>query len=143
MNDDDSPATIYSYPSSDGGHFNAFFTENNSKIVAMGAFGINSEENFETGYYMPSTFYPKIYNYSIVNGELNIHVVDLYIEGADPNDGVPMVPWDLDENGIPGEFPDYIIELVTSIPSWSWFGDAQDSFFHESNFKLSIKGVCL
>ncbi len=140
LNEDDSPATIFSYPSSDGGHFNAFFTENNSKIIAMGAFGINSEEGFANGTYMPSMFYPKIYNYSIVNGELNVHVIDLYIEGADPNDGIPMIPWDLNEDVYVDEYDEEgYVGMVTSIPSWSWSGMAQDAFFHESNFKLSIK----
>ncbi|MCD4819183.1 MAG: T9SS type A sorting domain-containing protein [Candidatus Cloacimonetes bacterium] len=70
---------------------------------------------------------------------MNVHIVDLYIEGADPNDGIPMVPWDLNEDGEVDEYTENgYVGFVTSVPSWSWFGEAQDAFFYESNFKLSI-----
>ncbi|MCD4820439.1 MAG: PKD domain-containing protein [Candidatus Cloacimonetes bacterium] len=138
VNDDGTPAELFVYPSEDGSHFNALFDKNNEKIIAMGAFGINTEENFENGFYMPAMFYPKIYNYSIENGELVVDVIDLYIEGVDPNDGIPMIPWDLDEDGFVDEFTDEgYISFVTSVASWSWLGDAQDAFFHESLFKIA------
>ncbi len=142
MDDDEiTPSVIYGYPNSDGGHFNAFFADDNSKVVAMGAFGINSEEGLANGTYMPAMFYPKIYNFALVNGELEVDVVDLYIEGVNPNDGIPMVPWDLDEDGEVDEYTeDGKVGFVASVPSWSFFGDNQDAFFHESNFKLSING---
>ena len=135
------PEYIFAYPSSDGGHFNAFFSGDNSRIVAMSAFGINSYSNFDEGIYMPAMFYPKIYNYTISNGQLDVDVIDLYIEGADPNDDQPMIPWDLDEDGIVDTFTeDGNVGLISSVPSFFYNGDAQDAFFHESNFKLSVNG---
>ena len=133
------PEVIWAYPSSDGGHFNAFYTEGNERIVAMSAFGINSDANQEEGMYMPAMFYPKIYNYMIEDGQLEVDVIDLYIEGVDPNDDQPMIPWDLDEDGVVDEFTsDGFVGFVSSVPSYYYAGDAQDAFFHESNFKLSV-----
>ncbi|MCD4817903.1 MAG: PKD domain-containing protein [Candidatus Cloacimonetes bacterium] len=137
-NEDGTPATIFAYPSGDGGHFNALFDENNEKIVAISAFGINRQENLEDGSYFPGFFYPKIFNFSIENGELVVDVIDLYIEGANPNDNQPMIPWDLDEDGVVDQYTnDGLVSFVTSMPSWSWFGDYQEAFFHESLFKLT------
>ncbi|MCD4820242.1 MAG: T9SS type A sorting domain-containing protein [Candidatus Cloacimonetes bacterium] len=120
---------ILQYPSGDGGHFNAFFNEDNSKVVSMGAYGLNTVENSEDDIYMPGFFYPKIFNFSIENDELIVDIIDLYLEGDDPNDGEPMQPWYYDEFGDIGFVPSY--------PSWFYDGDFQDSFFHESLFKLT------
>lgn len=136
-NDDDTPATIFAYPSSDGTHYNAFFDETGEKIVAMGAYGINTEEGLTNSTYLPGMFYPKIFNYSLESGELEVDVVDLYIEGVDPNDDQPMIPWDLDEDGIVDEFQnDGTVTFVTSMPSWFWGGEFSDSFYKESLFKI-------
>jgi len=136
-NDDGSPATIFATPSSDGGHFNGFFEESGETVVAMGAYGINSEENLANGSYYPGLFYPKIYNFSLESGELEVDVIDLYIEGLDPNDDQPMIPWDLDEDGYVDEFySEGTVKFVTSVPSWFYAGEFQDAFFQESLFKL-------
>ena len=127
----ESPEEYFFYPSGDGGHTNAMFDENNEKIVMMSAFGMNTDINEEAGQYLPSFFYPKIYNYSIEDSLLQVDVIDLYIEGADPNDNQPMIPWDLNEDGIVDE------DVVNSFPTWYFDGDYQWAFFNESLFKLS------
>jgi hypothetical protein len=137
-NDDGSRPDMFLYPSGNGGHFNAFFTENNSKIVAISAFGLNTQETNNNNQYYPAFFYPKVYNYSIENGELFVHVIDLYIEGANPNDGVPMIPWDLDEDGEPDYDENGDLMIVNSVPTHYFNGVYADAFFHESNFKLSV-----
>jgi hypothetical protein len=137
-NDDGTPGQIFAYPSSDGGHFNAQFVKNNTRIVGMSAFGINKQESFDTNYYLPAMFYPKMYQYSIENGELNVHVIDMYITGADAYDGNPMIPWDLNEDGVVDEFTtDGYVGFISSVPSHYFGGDYQTAFFHESNFRIS------
>ncbi|MCD4819182.1 MAG: hypothetical protein K8S23_10875 [Candidatus Cloacimonetes bacterium] len=42
------PEEMFSCPNGDGGHFNAFFVDNNTKIVAMGGYGLNSVSNIGT-----------------------------------------------------------------------------------------------
>ncbi len=54
-NENGTPADIFIYPSSDGGHFNAFFNDNN-QIIAVSAMGINTQENFDSGIYTPAFF---------------------------------------------------------------------------------------
>jgi hypothetical protein len=140
-NDDGTAAEIFAYPSSDGGHFNAVFTDNNTKIVAMSAFGINKQESFDTGFYLPAIFFPKMYQYTIENNELNVHVIDMYITGADAYDGNPAIPWDLDEDGEVDEYTENgFVGFAASMPSHFFNGDYQTAFFHESNFKVTSKG---
>ena len=137
-NPDEQPEEVFLYPSPDGGHFNAMFDKNNEKIIVMSAFSVNDDECAEVGTYIPALFYPKIYNYYIENDELQVDVIDLYIEGADPNDDQPMIPWDLDEDGIVDEWTeDGYIDFVDTFASWYFDGDYQDAFFHQSLFKLS------
>jgi FlgD Ig-like domain len=46
--------------------------------------------------------YPKIYQYDITNNEFSFQ--DLFITGENPNDDIPMLPWDLDEDGVVDEY---------------------------------------
>ncbi|MCD4817902.1 MAG: PKD domain-containing protein [Candidatus Cloacimonetes bacterium] len=137
-NTDGSPAEIFAYPSGDGGHFNTFFDNNNESIVAMSGFSITSQENIDNGYYFPGLFYPKILNFSIENNELVVDVIDLYIEGANPNDNQPMIPWDLDEDGEVDEFTDDgLVSFVTSMPTYYFDDDFEYADMNESLFKLA------
>ena len=141
VNDDGSVGEIFAYPSSDAGHFNAFFADDNETIVTIGAYAINRQEVWDTDQYFPALFYPKVYNFKVENDELVVDIIDLFPKGAHPNDGIPMIPWDLDEDGLVDEFyDDGSIKLVDSYPSWYFEGDFGDAFFHESLFKLTKKG---
>ena len=74
-------------------HMNSLFTDNNMKIRFMGTMGLKFEE-----YYWAYMIYPKIYTFDISSQEFSFY--DLYIEGANPSDNNPMLPWDLNEDGI-------------------------------------------
>jgi hypothetical protein len=131
------PSEIFAYPSGDGGHFNAFFNDNN-QIIAFSAMGINTQENYDSGFYFPAYFYPKIYQFEIENNNLNVHVVDLHLEGAFPNDGIPVIPWDLNNDGIIDEVDENGTAIIPlAYPSHYFDGDFTDAFFHESNFRLT------
>ncbi len=141
-NEDGSVAEMFASPDGNGGHYNALFTNSlgseNAKITCMGAFTTNTVENDTLNYWIPKTFNPKIFNFEIVNGELEVDFVDLYIEGVNPNDDVPSIQWDLDEDGYGDNFDDEgLLDFPASVPSWSWFGDA-NNYFHETNFKVSF-----
>jgi hypothetical protein len=53
----------------------------------------------ETNWLPDSCFvYPKVFTFDIQTHELSFY--DIYIEGEYPNDNIPMLPWDLNEDGI-------------------------------------------
>jgi len=138
--DDDelTPSEMFFVLSNDGSHYNAAFTENGSKIVWMSGVNINSQENIDQDLYMAAYFYPKIFKYDIETAEFDFY--DMVIQGADPADDQPAIPWDLDEDGVVDEFytDDGSVYIPLSMASWFYNSDQgyQDSFFHESNFKM-------
>jgi len=134
-NTDGSPGELYIEPNSDGGHFNVVFTEDNTKIVYMTAFGLNTVETASNNQYYPAHFHPKIVYFDTVTEEFKF--VDLQITGVDPYDDQPMIPYDLNEDGIvDGWDENGNVEFVTCLPSHFFNGDYQDACFHESLFKL-------
>lgn len=134
-NDDGSPAELLIEPNGDGGHFNCFFTDDNTKIMYMTAFGLNTVEGLANATYLPAFFEPKIVYYDIVMEEFKF--VDIYVEGLDPNDDQPMIPFDLDEDDeVDSWDADGFVEFVMCWPTYFYGGDYQDGSFHESNFKL-------
>jgi len=98
----------------EAGHMNIQFKDNNTKITWSGAMGITFDALDGNG---PGHYYPtwcQVYPKEIVF-DLNTHEFsfkDLYIEGADPYDHVPMVPWDLDEDGLVDSFDE------NGLPEW-------------------------
>jgi hypothetical protein len=137
-NDDGSPADIFFYPSPDGGHFNAVFVDGNSKIQFFAAMGLTSEETYANDQYYPYWFYPKIYNWDVETKEFGFW--DLYIEGTDPADDQPMVPWDQDEDGVVDSYSEEgLVEYQYCWPSFFYEGELQDGSFHCSTFKLTSK----
>lgn len=134
-NDDSSPADLFFYPSGDGGHFNAVFVDGDSKIQFFSAMGLNSEETYANDQYYPYWFYPKIYNWDVETQEFGFW--DLYIEGADPGDDQPMIPWDQDEDGVVDSYSeDGLVEYQYCWPTFYYEGEPQDGSFHCSNLKL-------
>ena len=112
-------------------HQNSIFHENNSKISFLGTMNLLIE---------PSSWYPdlpamytKVYTFDTTTHEFSFY--DLYLEGANPSDDSPMIPWDLNEDGI-----------VDSIgpngdPVWPegwpiYFYDSNVAY-HEGNFKIT------
>lgn len=89
-------------------HMNVIIKDNGSKTTWTGAMGITSG-----GGYINSEacmLYPKEFVFDLNTHEFSFK--DLYIEGANPADNIPMCPWDLNEDGIVDSFS------VTGDPLW-------------------------
>ena len=120
------------------GHMNIQFKDNNTKITWSGAMAISFDalDGNGPGYYYPewSQFYPKEVVFDLNTHEFSFK--DLYIEGADAYDHVPMVPWDLDEDGVVDSFdgdgwPEWIYNWCVFYPVDS---------FSENSFKTVTTG---
>ena len=112
-------------------HQNSIFHDSNSKISFLGTMNLLIE---------PSSWYPdlpamytKIYSFDISTQEFSFY--DLYLEGANPADDIPMIPWDLDEDGIvdsigPNGEPVYP-------EGWPIYFYDSEVAYHEGNFKIT------
>lgn len=140
--DETTPSDLFMALSNDGTHYNGVLTDSNEKIVWMSGVNLNTQENRETELYIPAYFYPKIFSFDMSTHEFDFY--DMVLQGADPDDDLPMIPWDLDENGIVDEFLEDTGEVYVPVCMVSWFfnseSDYGDSFFHESNFKMIANG---
>jgi len=136
--DDESAADMNFVLSSDGSHFNGDFTDNGNKIIWFTGINLNSQENIEGSVYWPAYFYPKIFSFDINTGEFSFYDID--IQGADPADDQPAIPWDLDEDGNVDEYyeDDGSVYVPLSMATWFFNSDEgyQDAFFHETNFRM-------
>ena len=112
-------------------HQNSIFYDNNSKISFLGNMNLLIE---------PSSWYPdeklmytKVYTFDVTSHEFSFY--DLYIEGANPADDIPMIPWDLDEDGI--------VDSVNAngdpvwVEGWPVYYPDTDVAYHENNFKIT------
>jgi hypothetical protein len=136
-NDETTPSVLFFTLSYDGSHFNGVFTDNDTKILWMTGININSQENIAEDVYWPAYFYPKIFMFDIDTGTFSFYEMD--IQGADPDDDQPAIPWDLDEDGEVDEFyDDGSVYIPLSMPSWFYNTDQgyQDAFAHESAFRM-------
>jgi len=134
-NSNGSPADVFIEPNGDGGHYNVLFTNNNTRLVFMTAFGINTVETESNQQYYPAHFHPKIVYYDINEGMFDF--VDLQFTGVDAYDDQPMISYDLDENGEVDSWDENgLVEFANIWPSF-WVSDYQDGAFHYSNFKCS------
>jgi len=139
--DDDevTPSEMFMCLSNDGSHYNGVFTQNDSKIVWMSGVNLNSQENRDQDLYMAAYFYPKIFSFDINTGEFDFYDMDL--QGVDPSDDQPCLPWDLDENGEVDEFyDDGDVYIPLSMASYFFNSDQgyADTFFHESYFRMAV-----
>ena len=138
-NDDEiTPAELYFCLSNDGKKYNGVFSDNDSKIIWMTGININSQENREQGVYMAAYFYPKIFSFNIDSGTFDFY--DMDIQGVDPADYQPAIPWDLNEDGIVDQYnDDGSVYIPLSMCSYFFDSDQgyQDAFFQESTFRMS------
>ncbi|HHE37670.1 MAG TPA: T9SS type A sorting domain-containing protein, partial [Candidatus Cloacimonetes bacterium] len=96
-------------------HFNAIFTEDNNNICFEGTMGLHGEDpNGGDDIYFPYYIYPKVFSFDLFLEEFCFF--DLYPQGANPNDEILMLPWDLNEDGI----PDSVDEDGNVIPVQGW-----------------------
>ena len=111
------------------GHMNSIFTDGTNKLNFNGTLGLQCYE----GSYWPFWIYPKAFQYDLNTQEFSFH--DLYIEGANPDDNIPMVPWDLNEDGVVDSWdPNGYVEHVHGWPIYFWDTNVA---FHENNFKMA------
>ena len=111
-------------------HQNVIFTDGGTKLKFLG----NMNMMIHPASWFPDIpmMYPKMYTYDIATEEFSF--VDLQITGADPYDDVPMLPWDLDEDGVVDEFdPD---GLVMWEDSWPIYHFDNGVAFHENSTKM-------
>jgi len=137
-NDETTPSEMFFVLSSDGSHYNGTFTDNGSRIVWLTGANLNNTENIADGVYMPAYFYPKIFSFNLETGDFDFYDID--IQGVDPADDQPAIPWDLDEDGVVDEFYDDDGSVYIPLSMCSWFYNSdqgyQDTYFHETNFRM-------
>ncbi|MBT5420876.1 MAG: T9SS type A sorting domain-containing protein [Candidatus Cloacimonetes bacterium] len=141
-NDDEvTPSEMYIAPSGDLNHYNATFTDDNTKVIWMSAVNYNSQENLDGGVYWPAYIYPKIFTFDTDTFEFSFYDID--IQDSDPADDHLAVAFDLDDDGQVDEFDaDGAPIIPMSCPSWFFNSDGgwQDAYFHESNAKIVSNG---
>ena len=114
-------------------HFNAMFKENNSKITFEGNFGLYGEDpDGENDVYFPYYVYPKVFTFDLVSEEFAFF--DLYPQGANPDDNNPMLPWDLNEDGIPDSLDDN--GNIVSVQGWPFCYHDNDMSFLSNYFHI-------
>ncbi len=103
VNDDGEPYELY-FTLEHSGHMNTIFSDDDSKIKFSGCMGLHGMEPDGSGdpVYWEYAFYPKVFTYDILENEFSFTDIDL--TGENPADGLPMLPWDLDEDGEVDEF---------------------------------------
>lgn len=113
-------------------HANGIFTHDNTKIQWLG--NMNMMIRPDQWYPDLLLMYLKLYTYDIATQEFTFQdFVDL--PGVNPTDNTPVLPWDIDEDGVVDNFdPDGYVEWVPGHPIYF---DVSDMMFHENTNKLT------
>ncbi|MDP8210087.1 MAG: T9SS type A sorting domain-containing protein [Candidatus Stygibacter australis] len=118
------------------GHFNLVWNENYSTISFSGSMGITFDSGSGPGYYYPgwNQIYPKRWTFDLTSHSFGFQ--DIYPKGANPNDDMPMQPWDLNEDGI------YDSTYDDGMPMWfeDWpiyYHDPDQAFHMNETFTVS------
>ncbi|MCF7792630.1 MAG: T9SS type A sorting domain-containing protein [Candidatus Cloacimonetes bacterium] len=112
-------------------HQNIVFAENNNKLMFLG--NMNMMLHPSSWYPDLPLMYPKMYTFDLTTEEFSFQ--DIYLEGADPNDNNPMVPWDLDEDGVVDQFdPDGYAMWVDGWPIYHFDNGVA---FHENTYHMA------
>ncbi|MCF7919233.1 MAG: T9SS type A sorting domain-containing protein [Candidatus Cloacimonetes bacterium] len=122
------------------GHFNLVPTHNNTRVTWPGAMGYTFDSGSGPGYYWLTGFliYPKTFSFDLINEEFSF--TDVYPMGANPNDDLPSVPWDLDEDGEIDEFTaddDVPPHYPLWFEDWPIFHFDPDAAFHYNEYYLT------
>jgi hypothetical protein len=111
-------------------HQNVIFVDGASKLKWMG--NMNMMIHPSSWYPDLPMMYPKMYTFDLITEEFSF--VDMCLTGADPYDDNPMIPWDLDEDGVVDNYdPD---GNVMWEDGWPIYHYANDVAFHENSMKL-------
>jgi PKD repeat protein len=130
LNDNGQPHDLYMEPYLCN-HMNVIFADGGTKLKFPG----NMNMMIEPASWYPDLHmnYPKIFTFDLITEEFTF--ADIHIPGANPYDNNPMIPWDLDEDGIVDEFdPD---GYVTWIDGWSIYHYDNGVAYHENNYKIT------
>ena len=113
-------------------HMTPIFADEDSKVMFLGNMNMMIR---------PASWYPdlpmmylKLYTYDILTQEFSfMDFVD--VPGANPYDDNPMLPWDLDEDGVVDQFdPDGYVTWVDGHPIYF---NIPDDMFHENETRLT------
>jgi len=131
-NDSGNPYNTY-FAFTNSGHMNSIFSDDGSKIIFNGALGLNGEDpDGGDGVYWPYCIFPKVFTFDVASESFSF--CDLDLIGANPCDSNPMLPWDLDEDGVVDSYDaDGNVEWYSGWPIWFYDNDVA---FHENNFKI-------
>ncbi|NQV16966.1 MAG: T9SS type A sorting domain-containing protein [Armatimonadetes bacterium] len=114
-------------------NMNVVFTDCDSEVSFLGAMGITIDD--EAGYFDLdwNQIYPKIFSFDLYTNEFSFY--DLYIKGANPSDDNPMVPWDLNEDGLVDSFD--ANGMVTWAQSYPYIHFDENLIDVYTNFKIT------
>ena len=108
-------------------HMNLIFKDEHT-LSFVGNLGLMILDDDDSWYYLPGLgqIYPKEFTYNLQTEEFGL--TDLYPQGQNPHDNIPMVPWDLDEDGEIDSLDIDGYPLYTK--SFPVFGTDPDNGFH-------------
>ncbi|MCD4828936.1 MAG: T9SS type A sorting domain-containing protein [Candidatus Cloacimonetes bacterium] len=129
MNNDD-PYDNLMFSFTRTSHFNALRSGND--VMFPCHFALRSNNADDTFNWWYSLVFPKVLHFDMTTHEFTFQ--DLYPTGANPSDNNPMLPWDIDEDGVVDEFSDEgNVLMVGGWPIYHW---DQNNAGHENNWKL-------
>ncbi|HHE38765.1 MAG TPA: hypothetical protein ENL20_09360, partial [Candidatus Cloacimonetes bacterium] len=132
VNDNNTPYELY-FTFVNCNHFNAVLTDDNSQIKFVGSFGLHGDDpDEEDDVYWSNLIFPKEIEFDFSTNEFNF--VDLDIQGENPNDNIPMLPWDLDEDGTPDNYDNQ--GNVLYYYGWPIYYYDLDAAYHENYFRI-------
>ncbi len=106
---------------------------NDSKLFFPGNMALRRDNDDGSFQWFLNLTYAKVYGFDLQEGEFFFS--DLSPKGAHPSDNTPMIPWDLDENGIVDEYDDEgNVTMELGWPFYYW--DSEDAW-DENNWKIS------
>ncbi len=124
------PQQIYMEPYLSN-HMNAIFTDDGTKLKFPG----NMNMMIHPASWFPDLpmMYPKVFTFDLISGEFSF--IDIDLPGTNPNDNIPMIPWDLNEDGVVDQFdPD---GYVTWVEGWPIYHYDNSLAFHENTMKIT------
>ncbi len=112
---------------------NAIFAENDERILYPICFNLCAEPDIVQ--VEDCLLYPKVITFDLNSEEFSFY--DLHLEGDDPSDDLPAVPWDVDENGLVDSYD--LNGNVDWIPSWPiyYFDNMLPYPFTMNNMKIT------
>ena len=128
------PAVFQTFINS--GRFNLYPSDDGNSVSWGGSLGILFDiDETQLSMYRPLWYqiYPKVFRFDLNTHEFSF--TDVYPSGANPNDGIPMKPWDLDEDGEYDETYDDRSPMWAT--DWPIFHFDEDSGFHYNQYYLT------